>query len=223
MDRVPEPELMTDDEQARAYAAADFEAPNAAFVEHVRARVDGVPAAARVVDLGCGPADIAIRLARLFSDFHIDAVDGSPAMVRLAGQAVARAGVASRVRLLQVRIPSPQLPPAGYDLVLSNSLLHHLPDPMALWREVARIGRPGARVLVVDLARPASVAAARDLVETYSGAEPEVLKRDFLASLLAAFTPPEVSLQLAAAGLGDLGTEMVSDRHLLVTGRLPRI
>ena len=63
--RTPEPELMDEAEQARAYAEADFDEPNAAFIERVEAVLEAhpVPAEARVVDLGCGPADIAVRLA----------------------------------------------------------------------------------------------------------------------------------------------------------------
>jgi hypothetical protein len=51
---------------------------------------------------------------------------------------------------------------------------------------------PGAPVLVMDLMRPASPAAAEALVEQYAAGEPEVLRRDFYNSLLAAFEPGEV-------------------------------
>jgi hypothetical protein len=82
-------------------------------------------------------------------------------------------------------------------------------------------GAPGAAVLVMDLFRPASAAAAAAIVAQYSGGEPEVLRRDFLASLCAAFEPDEVREQLRQHGLGMLRVRTVSDRHLLVTGRLP--
>ncbi len=82
-------------------------------------------------------------------------------------------------------------------------------------------GAPGAAVLVMDLFRPESEADAWRIVEQYSASEPEVLKRDFFNSLCAAFTPDEVREQLAAAGLGALHVQTVSDRHLTVSGRLP--
>ena len=82
-------------------------------------------------------------------------------------------------------------------------------------------GRPGAAVLVMDLFRPASEQAAWAIVERYSGGEPDVLKRDFFASLCAAFEPDEIRAQLDDCGLGGLEVRTVSDRHLLVTGRLP--
>jgi cyclopropane fatty-acyl-phospholipid synthase-like methyltransferase len=216
-----EPELMDDREQARAYARADFEEPNAAFVRHLRAHFEPLPERAKLVDLGCGPGDIAVRLARAFPGWTIDAMDGSAAMLQHAREAVQRAGVAERVRLIQQCVPSARLPTDGYDIVLSNSLLHHLHDPGGLWATVARVGCCGARVMVVDLFRPHSPEAARSIVETYSGAEPQVLKRDFFNSLLAAFTPDEIRAQVATAGLDGLQVHVISDRHVLVVGRLP--
>jgi hypothetical protein len=106
--------------------------------------------------------------------------------------------------------------------VISNSLLHHLHDPGVFWSAVREAGAPGAAVLVMDLFRPESEAAARALVDQYAAGEPEVLRRDFLASLCAAFEPGEIRQQLREAGLDALDVRTVSDRHLLVTGRLPR-
>ena len=57
-------------------------------------------------------------------------------------------------------------------------------------------------------------------MEQYSAGEPEVLKRDFHNSLLAAFNPAEVRAQLQAADLHELEVTIISDRHLLVSGRV---
>jgi hypothetical protein len=79
---------------------------------------------------------------------------------------------------------------------------------------------PGAAVLVMDLMRPASEAAAQTLVDVYAAGAPEVLRRDFFNSLLAAFEPGEVRAQLEEAGLGHFSVAEVSDRHLVVRGRI---
>lgn len=220
MRRVLEPELMTDPEQAQAYAAADFAAVNQGFVDRFRALFPGL-GRGHVVDLGCGPADIPIRLCRALPDVTVTGVDGSEAMLAPGRAAVTAAGLATRIRLLCARMPGIERPPAGYDAVVSNSLLHHLSRPAMLWAEVARLGHPGAPVLVTDLHRPESVERAREIVEAYSGGEPEVLKRDFFHSLCAAFTLPEVREQLAEARLETLRVEMISDRHWAAWGRLP--
>jgi len=219
MRRVLEPELMNDPEQAQAYAAADFAAVNQAFVDRFRALFPGL-VRGHFVDMGCGPADIPIRLCRALPDVTVTGVDGSEAMLAPGRAAVAAAGLATRIRLLCARLPGIERPPAGYDAVVSNSLLHHLPRPAVLWAEVARLGRRGAPVLVTDLHRPESVERAREIVEAYSGGEPDVLKRDFFHSLCAAFTLPEVREQLAESRLETLRVEMISDRHWAVWGML---
>ena len=129
-------------------------------------------------------------------------------------------GSAPRCTLLCDLLPSPSLPVAHYDLILSNSLLHHLHDPQVLWRTIRETAKPGAIVLVMDLMRPASAAWAEALVATYAAGAPEVLRTDFRNSLLAAFEPQEVLGQLKEAGLEGLEVGVVSDRHLAVSGRL---
>jgi trans-aconitate methyltransferase len=216
--RVLEPELMEDEAQALAYAKADFDAPNAAFIDALLARFPELPEALRAVDLGCGPADIPRRLLARLPGWRFDAVDGSAAMLAAGSQ---RHGApADRLRLHVARVPDTGLPAASYGLILSNSLLHHLPDPQALWSAVAELGAPGAAVLIGDLFRPDTPEMAQETVDRWSSGEPEVLRLDFFNSLCAAFSPDEVRAQLHAAGL-PLTVEVVSDRHLLVFGRLP--
>ena len=222
MKRRPEPELMDGAEQARAYAEADFSEPNSRFLELLGQLVPGRLEGSRVLDLGCGPGDIPIRLLTAHPSATCDAVDGAPAMLEHARAALARLpGIADRCRLLCHTLPCPELPAAHYDLILSNSLLHHLHDPRVLWDTVKETARPGAAVLVMDLMRPASAGWAEALVETYAAAAPPVLKNDFRNSLFAAFEPAEVAEQLREAGLDALEVRVVSDRHLAVSGVLP--
>jgi SAM-dependent methyltransferase len=145
-------------------------------------------------------------------------------MLALARAAAERAGLAARVRFHAARLPAapPALAGARFDLVLSNSLLHHLPEPAVLWDAVRRCAAPGAAVFVMDLLRPESEDAARALARRYAANEPELLRRDFFHSLCAAYRPDEVAGQLEAAGLGALALDAVSDRHWIAWGRVAR-
>ena len=211
---------MTDAAQADAYAAADFSEPNRHFVrlfaEHVSPDFTG-----RVCDLGCGPAEIPLLLAEEHPAALITGVDGSKAM--LASGAARYAGMTpwARVHLVEAMLPVLELQDAPFDAVISNSLLHHLHTPEDLWRSIRALGDPGAPVLVMDLFRPQNSEAARAIVQRYAEGEPEVLRTDFYNSLLAAFTPAEVTAQLAEAGMAGLRVSTVSDRHLLIYGCLP--
>jgi cyclopropane fatty-acyl-phospholipid synthase-like methyltransferase len=215
--RIPEPELMDTAEQARAYAVADFTEPHEAFVSRFRERFPAF-GAGRVLDLGCGTADVTMRFARAYPEVRVHGVDGAPAMLAEGTTLVRDADVGDRVSLELVRLPDPALSGAAYDAVISNSLLHHLADPSVLWATVeSAVGR-GAAVFVMDLCRPASTDAAQHLVATYAAGESPVLRDDFYRSLCAAYTPHEVTEQLAAAGLDAFRVERAGDRHVLVWG-----
>jgi SAM-dependent methyltransferase len=218
--RTPEPELMDTDEQAEAYSGGDFAVPHQAFAdEAVRRFPDLATGAGRLLDLGCGPADVTVRLARVCPRWTVTGVDGAEAMLRRGRARVEAADLAGRVRLERVRLPSPALLARRFDALASNSLLHHLADPAALWAVVAACLPPGAPVVVMDLRRPATPDDVDDLVARHAGDEPAVLRDDFRNSLVAAYRPDEVAGQLRRAGLGHLAVEPVGDRHLLVSGR----
>ncbi|MGX2041832.1 class I SAM-dependent methyltransferase [Methylocaldum sp. MU1018] len=220
MQRVPEPELMDEEDQARAYAEADFSEPHDHFVSLFRTAFPDDACAGSVLDLGCGSADVTVRFARAFPSCRIDGVDGAEAMLGFGRKAVRSAGLERRVRLIRAYLPDAALPLTSYDAVISNSLLHHLADPMVLWTSVQRFGKSGAPVFIMDLLRPGSEERLNALVRAYAADAPEVLKRDFSNSLRAAYRPDEIRAQLEAAGLDGFAVTVVSDRHLVVSGRL---
>jgi SAM-dependent methyltransferase len=222
MKRRPEPELMDEAEQALAYAEADFSEPDARFIALLEGQAPGGLDGVRALDLGCGPGNVLLRFLQAYPSATCDGLDGSPAMLAHARAALeALPGLAQRARLICASLPTDLLADGAYDLILSNSLLHHLHDPQVLWQAVRRFGRPGARVQVVDLMRPASPGWAEALVATYADGAPQVLRNDFRNSLFAAFEPQEVEAQLQEAGLTGFEVAVVSDRHLAVFGHLP--
>ena len=223
MQRIPEPELMTGLEQARAYAEADFNDSDLAFLARVRQLFpEGL--GERLVDLGCGPGNISFRLAFGYPAAAVFALDGSAPMLALAREQLQLQvqqwpQLAERLRFVQAVLPDPALP-GGASALLSNSLLHHLHDPGVLWRSLRQLAAPGAAVYVKDLRRPACLADAEALRARYLADAPPVLQHDYLASLQAAFTPEEVAAQLSAAGLDGLQVASLEDRYLEVWGQL---
>jgi ubiquinone/menaquinone biosynthesis C-methylase UbiE len=217
MDRILEPEIMSDAGQVLAYASADFASSNQSFVDYLIAHHR--QSLLKVVDIGCGPCDVMLRLADACSDIQITAIDGSAAMIEVAKEAVLAAGHEAHITAMQGYIPGLVLPEQDFDAILSKDLLHHLPDPMVLWREAQRLGRLRAVVCVMDLIRPATSQQAHNIVETVAAGEPPILKEDFYNSLCAAFTIEEVEAQVSQAGLA-LRVMKIGDRHMLISGRL---
>ena len=176
-----------------------------------------------VLDLGCGPGDIAIRFAGAFPKCRVVGLDGSREMLKRGREILFRqpGELRDRVQLVHGLLPGATLHGQKFDTIISNSLLHHLHDPAALLNSVENFASPGARVFIVDLTRPDSEEIARKLTEQHCAGEPEILRRDFFNSLLAAFAPDEVRAQLRPAGLEHFEVRTVSDRHIAIWGQLP--
>jgi ubiquinone/menaquinone biosynthesis C-methylase UbiE len=219
MPRKAEPELMDDRAEAEAYAKADFAEVNQAFADRLL-EIVGPAGKAEALDLGTGPGDIPLRLLRARPGWHIVAVDASQAMLELAKRAVEAAGASSSIDLVLADAKATKLPPRAFDIVFSNSILHHISEADRFWAEIKRVGRPGATVFLRDLYRPATLDAARDIVDLYAGSESTLLRDEYYRSLLAAYTPGEVRGQIARAGLATLRVETVTDRHMDIYGRI---
>ena len=216
MNRVLEPELMDDPKQAEAYARADFAEENQGFVNRFKEYFPEF-SQEKVLDLGCGPADIPIRFAKIYPACQVIGIDASAPMIQLGEQAVKQAGLTDRITLRCERFEEV----AGariVDAVISNSLLHHLPNPLQFWQKLRQLVKPGAPVLVMDLLRPESSEAAQAIVDQYAANEPDILRRDFYNSLLAAFTEDEIGSQLARMNLTRLLIDIPDDRHWVVGG-----
>jgi 2-polyprenyl-3-methyl-5-hydroxy-6-metoxy-1,4-benzoquinol methylase len=221
--RVPEPELMEDPRQARAYSEADFSAPHQAVVDalvtrhpHLRAR------SLRAIDIGCGPGDVTVRLASALPMAEVVGIDAGSQMLALGEQRVTEHGLGDRVQLLQLHLPASRDELTGlgrFDVVVSNAMLHHLDDPHSLWSTVRAVAGKDAVIHVVDLRRPEDDDAVDALTARHAMGEPPVLVEDFRASLRAAYRADEIREQLRTCGLDDtLTVESVGDRHLVVSG-----
>jgi ubiquinone/menaquinone biosynthesis C-methylase UbiE len=219
MKRLLEPELMEDDNQVKAYAEADFEIPHNEFIQRLKSFIDNPDFSGTALDLGCGPGDISCRFAKAFPLSNVHAVDGSQPMLNYAKSALTP-DLSERINLINGLLPDVALPQSSYEIIFSNSLLHHLPDPQVLWQTIKKYSKPGTRIIIMDLLRPAGIKDVQTMVNNYAANEPEILQRDFYHSLLAAFSMAEIKAQLAQADL-KLHIEKISDRHVFITGVIP--
>ncbi|RJQ16126.1 MAG: class I SAM-dependent methyltransferase [Nitrospiraceae bacterium] len=218
MKRIPEPDLMDDVVQAKAYAEADFSEPHEAFVNHFKLRYPDFMSG-EVLDLGCGTCDVIMRFARVFPQATILGVDGARAMLDIGMQEVNRKGLVRRIKLKKCKLPCPELSGMRFDAVISNSLLHHLADPLVLWHTVSKYAKPDAPIFIMDLLRPNTVELAKGFVQQYAADAAPDLQNDYYNSLLAAYRVEEIRQQLDITGFRYLNVEVVSDRHVLIWGK----
>jgi ubiquinone/menaquinone biosynthesis C-methylase UbiE len=219
--RTLEPEVMDSEQEARDYDAMDHAEVNARFCEDLVAMR---PRPRRVLDAGAGTALIAIELCRRVPEAHVHAIDlAGHMLVRAAGN-VERAGLEGRIRLARADAKATHLAAASFDTVMSNSLVHHVPEPGIVLAEMWRLVAAGGLFFVRDLARPDEAAAAIALADVYapgpaagvSAEESESHARQralFVASLHAALTVAEVRALIAPLGLPEGAVRMTSDRH----------
>jgi len=218
MERIPEPEIMGAEEEAKVYDLADFADVNQAFANRVLELVSEPSGV--LLDCGCGPGDILMRIHTMAPQFFLIGFDGSHAMIALAVKRIKEQGVHNKIHFVRGDAKKINFLPHSLDVIISNSLVHHLSDPLPFWREIGRVGKPGGIVLIRDLSRPSTPEAAREIVEKYSGNEPQLLKDLFFQSLKASFTIAEVGEHLTQAGLRGLEVKMCSDRHWEVSGKI---
>lgn len=210
MERILEPEVMDTAEEAADYDAMDFTEVNMAFVAEAAAL--GVRSG-EVLDLGTGPARIPILLAERLPEVRIVAVDLSAEMLKLAARHVAAAGLESRIALRLTDAKRLPFPAASFDAVISNSIIHHIPDPVTVLREIARVAKPGAALFIRDLLRPETPEAADALTARYAAGDSPRQQKLFRDSLGAALTLEEIAAAAQEAGLEDVVVTQTSDRH----------
>lgn len=222
MDRIAEEELMNEEEQANAYAFADFAAPHDLFIKLFQEKFPDINRNFNdvVLDLGCGPCDVTRRFARAYPDAGFHAIDGAVTMLKYAAEFNEKAKLSHRIKLVEGILPEVKLPQSAYHALISNSLLHHLHDPLVLWKSIKQHAKPFAHVFVMDLMRPLDEQTVQFLSNEYAANEPDILKHDFENSLRAAYTAKEVRQQLSETGLDKLQIEEVSDRHIIIYGTL---
>ncbi len=210
MERILEPEVMDSCEDSEAYDAMDHTEVNSAFVDRV---LELGASGGRFLDIGTGPAAIPILLAQRLPTVEVIGIDLSPGMLELGNFHTAEAGLTDRITLAQADAKNVPYPDRFFDGVISNSILHHIPDPLPALREVGRVARPDGLILIRDLIRPESTENALALVERYADYATPYQQKLFYDSFLASFTISEVEDMLAQTNLPGAVVVQSSDRH----------
>lgn len=229
--RTLEPEVMDSEEDAREYNRMDHSAVNTQFVdqllEFMAANKKRMPVASDpeindlddpdivsgILDVGTGTALIPIELCQRNSLVRVMAIDLAVSMLELAIRNIDVAGLRNQIQLEQVDAKDSGFEDEMFDAVISNSIIHHIPEPRLTVAEMLRTTRTGGVIFVRDLMRPESAKAVDLLVETYAGQESDYSRRLFGESLHASLSLDEMRDLVAEFDCDPASVTATSDRH----------
>jgi ubiquinone/menaquinone biosynthesis C-methylase UbiE len=224
--RTLEPEVMDTEEEARDYDAMDHAEVNGRFVADLLA-FHASPL--DVLDVGTGTARIPIELCTRSPGTSVTAIDLADHMLTVARENLKKAKLEGRIQLEKRDAKGAGWPDGKFEVVMSNTILHHIPDPLDLVREMWRLTAKDGSIFLRDLARPRADTEVAALVEKYSGApasdDPKVVTAHerqrglFAASLHAALTLNEIRDLVKELGIPADAVTMTSDRHWTLAHR----
>jgi len=234
LDRRLEPEVMESAEEAADYDAMDHSQVNRVFVDDLLAAINRDPRSEigsqdtsiqptsdlgaltslfDILDLGTGTALIPVELCKRLTDCRVMAGDAALSMLELARYNVEVNSLTSRVELAQVDAKRLPFADEMFDVVMSNSIIHHIPEPLAVLQQAVRVAKAGGLLFFRDLLRPDSESELKQLVATYAGNANMHQQRMFADSLHAALSWDEIRGLVIALGFSADTVQQTSDRH----------
>ncbi len=224
--RTLETEVMDTAAEAADYDSMDHSSVNRLFVEDLLSaanaagfteRLASGTDRLRVLDVGTGTAQIPIEFCQRPVNVDMVAIDLAAEMLLLAEQNIRDAGLHGSIVLEHVDAKKLPFGDGEFDWVISNSIVHHIPEPITCLREMQRVLKPGGLLFVRDLLRPNSSDQVESLVQTYASNDNDEQRQLFRQSLHAALTPTEIGALMESLGWPANAVEQTSDRHWTVT------
>ena len=210
LERVLEPEVMDTYEEARDYDSMGHQEVNTLFVQDLLASGEiGID----VLDVGTGTAQIPVELCRQNEECRVIAIDMAAHMLDLARFNIEVEGFTQRIYLQEIDAKDMNFEQDMFDCVISNSIIHHIPQPRLVLQEAIRVARPGGLLFFRDLMRPGSGEEVSRLVEMYAGDENPHQKQMFDDSLRAALSLEEIREMVTNLGFQGDSVQATSDRH----------
>ena len=216
--RILEPEVMDTLEEAFEYDSMDHSKVNEVFCNDffaARNLTDG----AQILDVGTGTAQIPIAMCRRNSGLKITAIDLAESMLTLGNKNIQTARLQDSITLCQVDSKKMPYPDESFDQVVSNSIIHHIPNPLECFKEMIRVTKKDGLLFIRDLLRPFSMAELQNIVNLHAGDATPKQKQLFTDSLHASLSLTEVREMVKLFGFEGFTVIQSSNRHWTFTAR----
>ncbi len=210
MKRELETEVIDSLEEVIEYDAPDLTEVNKVFAE--QAMAIGIKTGL-ILDAGTGTARIPILICQQRPECKIIGIDLSKNMLMVGEKNIKQAGLENQIKLELVDAKNMPYPESYFDAVISNTIIHHLPDPKPFLQSVKKVLKSGGGIFLRDLIRPENNAKVEELIKQYAYCYNKHQQQLFENSLKAAFTVDEVREMLENVGLECVKVYQSSDRH----------
>lgn len=216
--RILEPEVMDTLEEAFEYDSMDHSQVNEVFCNDffaARNLTDGV----QILDVGTGTAQIPIAMCKRNSGLKITTIDLAESMLTLGNKNIQTVLLEDCITLVQVDSKKMHYPDESFDQVISNSIIHHIPNPVECFKEMIRVTKKDGLLFIRDLLRPDSIAELQNIVNLHAGDATPKQKQLFTDSLHASLSLTEVREMVKLFGFEAFTVIQSSNRHWTFTAR----
>jgi SAM-dependent methyltransferase len=173
----------------------------------------------RILDVGTGTARIPIEICRRRSGIEMTAVDRSRGILQQARRRVAQARLEDTIRIDEADSCDLPYGHRSFDAVVSNGLVHHVPDRRAALREMIRVLRPAGLLFIRDSLPQSDAASLGRILSRDAGGRDTGCRSEFHSSFQGALTMHAARTLASAAGLPTEWVRQSGPRHWLLSGR----
>ena len=201
--RILEPEVMETLEEVYAYDRLSLkylEILHNGFIETV---INGSPEQGKFLEVGCGTGRISVGIAKYTRNIKIVGIDLSESMLVVAKDNASKERVNHRVQFKHADAKAIPFEDCTFDAVFCHNMLHHLEDPLTVLKEMKRVVKPDGAFFLRDLVRKTGI-SARLHVGIFGMKYNKLMKKEYLDSLLAAFSAREFRNFKKELGMSDL-------------------
>jgi len=231
MDREPEPELMNNKSQVKAYCAADFSLGEINLIKFISnyLKVNNINLSKNdlIVDLGCGPGNISEKLSERWPEVNVLGIDGSQEMIREAESRIFKSKIINKYKNLNYlcsdirKIYSDEIfSRKEITLLVSNSFIHHIIDLDNFFKFIINLSSVETINFHKDLIRPKDEETALKLKDKCSQKYSIILTNDYYASLKASYRKNEIREKILELNLNSMNVFEESEEYLIVYGKV---
>jgi len=229
MDREPEPELMSKEEQVLAYSAADFSLGEKNLINfisnYLKINKINLSEDDLIVDLGCGPGNVSEKLSDKWPQVNVLGIDGSEEMIRKAeSRKINDKRIKSNLNYICKDVRSILLDKnflkKNITLLVSNSFIHHIMTIDEFFDFIIKLSSENTLNFHKDLIRPKDKITALELKAKCAEKYNKILADDYYASLKASYRKMELDSKILDLKLNSLEVIEESEEYLIVYGKV---